>query len=155
MKNIIAVVVFILLTGCSSKILNPYESEFRCLGGGNEGDCISTMGAYNESIEDKEYSTQEVVESLSDKTKKSINGEITQKKRKALTPKQIYDKNRYGLMTMIVKDEASPIVVPPEVVRVLIVPYTGSDNNMYGFRYSYFFATDPKWRFTIGVEGME
>lgn len=119
------------ITGCSG-FFNPYSSEFRCQNVGNDGRCLSTSEAYTESKEGPPDLIPQI------KTTK--------------TPEEVYNKNRYSLMTDLVKDPTPPVVVPPEVVRILILPYTDKENSMYDMRFSYFFATDPKWQFSITEE---
>jgi hypothetical protein len=48
-------------------------------------------------------------------------------------------------MTSIIDQPETPFVIPPDVIRVLIPSYTGSDNALYGSRYVYFFVTEPQW----------
>ena len=128
-KALILILLCIMLTGCG-RIFNPYASEFRCQNVDNEGKCISTVEAYNESKE----------------------GNPSTKKTDTLTPEEVYNKNRFKLMTDLVQDPTPPVVIPSEVVRILILPYTDTDNSLYDMRFSYFFATAPKWQFSIGNE---
>lgn len=154
--TLIVLTIFLVVytTGCT-KVWNPYKENFRCEGRGNDGKCTTTMGAYSDSkggVED----TLEPVE----KSEKKSKGWWWSKKTDETpppppTPLEVYDKNRYETMNNLVKEPKAPIVIPPTVVRVLIPPYTGNDNNMYGSRYTYFFATEPKWQFTTGLEMLE
>ncbi|MBU1171341.1 MAG: TraV family lipoprotein [Proteobacteria bacterium] len=158
MKNIVIIFsVIFLVSGCTS-VWNPYESEFRCTGQGNEGRCTSTMGAYNESLGVVPMGDRECDDCCEPSKKKDHQKDKKQfspTENKHLSPEQVYNKNRYDLMTQMVREEKPPVVIPPEVVRVLILPYKGADNRMYGFRFSYFFATEPQWQFAIGKEGDE
>jgi conjugal transfer pilus assembly protein TraV len=37
------------------------------------------------------------------------------------------------------------VVVPPQVMRVLILPYTGDERELYMYRYVYMFVDEPRW----------
>jgi len=58
----------------------------------------------------------------------------------------------YRKLASLIRQPSTPVVVPPDVVRVLILSYTGSDNELFSYRYVYFFATDPKWIISTGKE---
>jgi conjugal transfer pilus assembly protein TraV len=152
---ILMIFLAVSISGCT-KLWNPYKENFRCEGRGNDGKCTTTMGAYTDSMggNENDIDTREPVEKTKEKSKgwwpwSKKTEEIPQP---PPTPGEVYDKNRYETMTNLVKEPKAPIVIPPTVVRVLIPPYTGNDNNMYGARFTYFFATEPKWQFTTGME---
>ena len=45
----------------------------------------------------------------------------------------------------LLKEPKTPIVAPPKVMRVLLMPYTGQENEFYMLRYVYFFVDKPRW----------
>ena len=45
----------------------------------------------------------------------------------------------------LLKEPQTPIVAPPKVMRVLLLPYTGQENEFYMLRYVYFFVDKPRW----------
>jgi len=45
----------------------------------------------------------------------------------------------------LLKEPRTPIVAPPKVMRVLLLPYTGQENEFYMLRYVYFFVDKPRW----------
>ena len=45
----------------------------------------------------------------------------------------------------LLKEPKTPIVSPPKVMRVLLLPYTGQENEFYMLRYVYFFVDKPRW----------
>ena len=45
----------------------------------------------------------------------------------------------------LLKEPKTPIVAPPKVMRVLLLPYTGQENEFYMLRYVYFFVDKPRW----------
>lgn len=151
MIKIIAFLMLLIMTGCSA-VFNPYESEYRCKGRGNDGKCLSTGEAYKESLGDSSGNNSSGVDYNNDK-KEVVEGK---KDKDAVSPtpspQAVYDKNRYGLMTELVNEAKPPIVVPPDIVRVLILPYVDSSNNMNSSKFVFYFAKEPQWQFTTGEE---
>ena len=45
----------------------------------------------------------------------------------------------------LLKEPKTPIVAPQKVMRVLLLPYTGQENEFYMLRYVYFFVDKPRW----------
>ena len=45
----------------------------------------------------------------------------------------------------LLNEPKTPIVAPPKVMRVLLLPYTGQENEFYMLRYVYFFVDKPRW----------
>ena len=45
----------------------------------------------------------------------------------------------------LLKEPVTPVVAPPKTMRVLLLPYTGQDNEFYMLRYVYFFVDEPRW----------
>ena len=59
-----------------------------------------------------------------------------------------YDQYRSALFDKfngLLKEPNTPIVAPPKVMRVLLLPYTGQENEFYMLRYVYFFVDKPRW----------
>jgi len=48
------------------------------------------------------------------------------------------------LATML-KAPNTPLIAPPQVMRVLVLPYKGDMNELYMMRYIYLLIDDPKW----------
>jgi conjugal transfer pilus assembly protein TraV len=51
----------------------------------------------------------------------------------------------YDRFSGLLKEPQTPVVAPPKVMRVLLLPYTGQDNEFYMLRYVYFFVDKPRW----------
>ena len=51
----------------------------------------------------------------------------------------------YDKFSGLLKEPKTPIVAPPKVMRVLLLPYTGQENEFYMLRYVYFFVDKPRW----------
>jgi conjugal transfer pilus assembly protein TraV len=64
---------------------------------------------------------------------------------KTETESYTYRTELYKEISNLLKQPSTPFVVPPKVMRILILPYTTKDNTLEMSRYVYFFATPPKW----------
>ncbi|MDA8172850.1 MAG: TraV family lipoprotein [Nitrospiraceae bacterium] len=120
------------LSGCAGA-MNPYSSSFSCPNFKN-GRCVSVETAYKDSTDGK----------YQDLWKESDAGK-SKKEKAAPTEADLYQSALYGRLNGLLKSPVSPMVVPPQVMRVLILPYTGRDNELYMERYVYLFLSGPKW----------
>jgi conjugal transfer pilus assembly protein TraV len=123
-----------LSAGCAST-LNPFDSGFKC-SATSTGECIPLNEAYDRSLEDE-------VESDNTDVKAALvvsNGISGKDRYKELVYKKVID---------LLEEPKTPIVVPPKVVRVLVLPYRNSENTLYMQRYLYFFASEPAWIFDV------
>ena len=146
------------LAGCS--VLNPYGSEFQCPDV-DKGKCVSMQKAYNGSLSPE----QDVDESglvHNDKcTDCAKDGEGTQKaetaaadtKKTTENSRYNYQSTLYNKIAAIIGNPLSPMVAAPNVMRVLIMSYTGPENILYSYRYVYTFVTEPKWIYSTTVIG--
>ena len=111
-----------LLTMTLTGYLNPYAGDFYCPKTDN-GKCVSVEDAYYES-------------------KGHFSG----------TPGQPgsgdYQDALYGRMAGLLKEPETPMVVAPKVMRVLMLPYEGQDEELYLYRYAYIFTDRPRWILT-------
>lgn len=137
----------VILSGCAS-IFNPYEDEFQCPETYN-GKCISLGNAYRESVEGIDYNKPE---NCSGKDCNDNNG-FEAVRRKSHEARLIFQEKMYQRLTGLINEPEPPVVVPPKVVRVLILSYTDQQNVMLGYRHAYFFATQPKWMFSTHKQG--
>ena len=131
-----------MLTSCST-LMNPYHSSFSCPNY-YKGKCVSLEEAYNESIHNTDgaphYSkkAQKQIQELAINTVQGGNGTQTL---------SLYQKDMLKKMTKLINQPKTPIVVPPRTMRVLILPYVNSQNELEMGRYVYFFVGKPKWIF--------
>jgi conjugal transfer pilus assembly protein TraV len=63
------------------------------------------------------------------------------------TAKNDYDAALYGKLRGLITSPASPIMAPPQVLRVLILPYQ-DDKRLFMPRYAYVIVDEP--RFVMG-----
>nr|WP_246562059.1 TraV family lipoprotein [Geobacter grbiciae] len=143
----------LLMSGCA--LLNPYESNFSCPESYN-GKCVSVQTAYSESsggaartkdaAADQSHescgSESENLGACTDSRKELAGSNPASKENGALTK---YRAALFDKFTGLLKEPVTPVVAPPKTMRVLLLPYTGQDNEFYMLRYVYFFVDEPRW----------
>ncbi len=134
----------LLLSGCST-VTNPYHSDFSCPSY-YHGKCTSLNNAYNESIHntDGNPKIKEANEVNKQLKNLSINSIGFRDNTTEIAP---YKQDLFNKMKKLIKHPKTPVVVPPNTMRVLILPYVNSQNELEMGRYVYFFADKPKWIF--------
>jgi len=152
-KNALTLAGMLLMSGCA--LLNPYESSFSCPESYN-GKCVSVQTAYSESsggvakaknmAVDQSYencgSESENPCACTESSKESAGTDLQLKENGALTK---YRTALFDKFTGLLKEPVTPVVAPPKTMRVLLLPYTGQDNEFYMLRYVYFFVDEPRW----------
>ncbi|BBO87490.1 hypothetical protein DSCOOX_13470 [Desulfosarcina ovata subsp. ovata] len=142
----------ILLLGCllcaCQSVFNPYDDAFQCPDV-DEGTCTGIPDAYRRSLDENppadlpcDDCTAAVENDMPDESGQATPADA----------RRIYLQKRFEKLRALIADDHPPIVVPPEVVRVLVLSYTGNENEMFGFRYIYFFATEPAWLLSTTIE---
>ncbi len=138
-KRISTVFMIFFFSGCT--IFNPYKDSFQCQDI-DEGKCASIEKAYEYSLKSVEKGNKNLdCPDCEPETLEADNMDY-----------EIYREIKFEKLRELIAEERPPIVVPPEVVRVLILSYTGDGNEMFGHRYAYFFASEPKWILSTGRE---
>jgi conjugal transfer pilus assembly protein TraV len=135
---------FTLLTGCSG-IMNPYSSDFQCPRMEN-GKSVSVNTAYKESKGGGHYKDLWTEDANNPGKDNKATGEVP-------SGVTLYQSALFDRLSGLLKQPTSPFVVPPQVMRVLILPYTGKDNELYMQRYVYLFLTSPKWLLNDAISG--
>ena len=120
----------LLFTGCGAA-LNPYHENFNCQAPEDSGHCVDTPSAYDEAIGLKQLA----------------NGEA------ANTEKQI-DAVRLERLAELLKEPQTPMIVPPRILRVLILPYKGGED-LFMARYAYLQVESARWVLTGIDEDIE
>ena len=134
--------ISLLLSGCST-VMNPYHSNFSCPNH-YQGKCTSLDKAYNESIHNTDGAPRKLSKAQKQLNRMSINTSGNAgSKTTSIYKQQLLDK-----IGKLVKQPKTPIVVPPSTMRVLILPYVNSQNELEMGRYVYFFTGKPKWIFS-------
>ena len=160
---IILIILALCFSGCSA-IVSPYNAEFQCPET-DKGKCVSVQAAYKESIDnplvkaDPEKSKPPCEACGGNERKGPKQSEELQLDTipksdayKSGNPKHQYQDALYRKLASLIGQPSTPVVVPPDVVRVLILSYTGSENDLFSYRYVYFFATEPSWIISTAKE---
>ena len=134
-KLIPAFILAIVLSGCAGT-MNPYSSDFQCPET-EKGKCVSVKTAYKESTEKKRDNSGNPEIKTDPK-----EGPKGQKEKPSNT---LYQSALYDRLNRLLTRPDSPVVVPPQVMRVLILPYTGDERELYMYRYVYIFVDEPRW----------
>lgn len=163
MKKCLIIMTTLLICGCGAA-LNPYKDDFSCPSQ-DKGKCIRVEGAYKESLQKKSGNI------LNDKENKMACEKCREEAKKNNVSEAAYcsscyapqagkPENRYfgnqpsetvyqnavnkKLAAMLERSD-TPLVAPPQVMRILILPYKGDMNELYMTRYVYLLVDDPKW----------
>ena len=132
----IAILILLIIPSGSMSGCNPYASEFMCPKTEN-GKCVSVADAYAESLKRPE---------LADPDPEAANGGKGRNGKNVISGDDTTWQREMQLkIEGLLKEPATPIVVPPTVMRILMLPYKGTDNELYMLRFVYLFVDDPKW----------
>jgi conjugal transfer pilus assembly protein TraV len=146
--KIIVLLAILATTGCST--VGVYDDKFTCPATYN-GRCISVPGAYD--LAKKGQDGPEYDPAI--EHEKSVCPDGKCGSTKVLVPVQpqtgegvaqvTYKESLYKRFDSLLKEPTTPVVAPPQVMRVLLLPYKGEGNELYMLRYVYFFVDEPKW----------
>ncbi len=119
--------VLLLLAGCGP-VLNPYNEDFNCRAKDDTGECIDTPTAYQKA----RYPEAE------SETPQDAAGIAQQK----------LQDNRYRAVAELLQKETKPLLQSPKILRVLLLPYKGEDEELFMSRYVYLKIEDSQWVLT-------
>lgn len=117
----------LLLAGCGP-VLNPYNEDFNCRAKDDAGECIDTPTAYQKA----RY--PEAADEVSVKPTDTAQKELQD--------------NRYRIIADLLQEETKPLLQPPKILRVLLLPYKGEDQELFMSRYVYLKIEDSQWVLT-------
>ena len=124
----ICLLALTLVSGCASvkDAVNPYEENFKCRAKDSEGKCVDTPSAYKEAR-------------LPD----------NQGMESSTSTSQIEAQNsRYKMLTDLLEAPETPVLNPPRILRVLLLPYKGENNELFMTRYAYLEIEPSQWVLT-------
>lgn len=119
--------VLLLLAGCGP-VLNPYNEDFNCRAKDDTGECIDTPTAYQKA----RYPETEAEIPLEP----------------AESAQQELQDDRYRAVAELLREETKPLLQPPKILRVLLLPYKGEDEELFMSRYVYLKIEDSQWVLT-------
>lgn len=134
-KMILFITSVLVLSGCAG-VMNPYSSDFQCPET-EKGKCVSVQTAYKESTGKKNEAGKA--------ENKSVLKEIEDRHTDRPNDVALYQSALYDRLNRLLTRPESPVVVPPQVMRVFILPYTGDERELYMYRYVYMFVDEPRW----------
>jgi len=128
---VVVMLVATLVAGCSTvgEAINPYSSSFNCKMT-ESGKCITMTGAYKQSLQPKD--------SKDDRKWKEKAGDPD-------TLQATYQGSLYKKLSGLLEEPETPVIAPPKVMRVLLLPYKGTDKELFMYRYAYFVVDDYSW----------
>ncbi len=138
--------LLLLLSGCSGvgRIVNPYEENFKCRTRDDAGKCISTPSAYKEA-------RFAGVDNASETSCTNANGDTiacppatTDSSINQLTAQN----SRYKALTELLTEPNKPMLEPPKIMRVLMLPYKGENDELFMTRYVYLKLKESQWVLT-------
>lgn len=128
--------LMVFLSGCA--VFNPYNDNFTCPKTFN-GKCVSPTSAYQESVDGSPKERED------ERLKPLKNGGGKEDKKGVSLTEASYQSALYEKLTGLLREPATPMIAPPQVVRVLILPYKGEGSRLYMPRYVYIIVEEPKW----------
>ncbi len=163
MKKGFIIIALLCLGGCGW-VLNPYHEDFSCPDY-DQGKCINVEGAYKESLQRKKNDT------LTEKENKAacercrrearennipedtyctacLASETSDSTHKGLTPPCAdteYQKAVHKKIATMLKEPNTPLIAPPQVIRILVLPYKGDQSELYMMRYIYLLVDESQW----------
>jgi conjugal transfer pilus assembly protein TraV len=152
-KFLATFLVILGFSGCASKVMNPYSEEFTCPQA-EKGKCVPIKQAYLESLQappqDLLFTPTPQVNNQPDNS--SANATFLNMQN--IFPQdafiEAYSKYNEALirkLQQMLENPKTPVLVPPQVIRVLILPYAGDRNTFYAERYAYVIVENPQWVF--------
>ena len=129
MKQLLtSILILLCVSGCAGvkDAVNPYEENFRCKAKDSDGKCLDTPTAYKEA--------------------RLPDGQLSE-----ATPNtsQIEAQNsRYKALTDLLEAPETPVLNPPKILRVLLLPYKGENNELFMTRYAYLEIEPSQWVLT-------
>ncbi len=128
----------IILCGCST-VLNPYQSSFNCPETG-KGKCVSVQQAYSDSLNPLVKPETGAGEGECRECGKETNTESGSSREESQ-----YRGALFKRLSGLLNEPETPMVAPPQVMRVLLLPYRGDGGELFMPRYAYFFLNRPQW----------
>ena len=145
---ILPLLLLVPLSGCGGlvgQLVNPDEENFKCRTRDDAGKCISTPSAYMEARFPD-------ADNASETSCTNANGDTT-----PCPPDSPHDSNinqltaqnsRYKTLTALLAEPDKPMLEPPRIMRVLMLPYKGENDELFMTRYVYLKLKESQWVLT-------
>ena len=169
MRRVVTSLVLLaaLMSFSCAGVLHPYEGDFSCPDPDN-GKCVSMKEAYDESVRGvnppRMEETRNEIQCRQDtfddhevlipwEGEKTCIQPAIQKTaepghkgtRDGAVPEKTDRDALHERLSLLVTKPVTPTVRPPEVMRILYLPYTTDGNTLNMLRYSYIVVGEPRW----------
>ena len=147
----------LLLSGCGGvgRIVNPYEENFKCRTRDDAGKCISTPSAYKEArFPDADNASETSCTNANGDTiacppaTTDESNIFVTKVSKTSTNQLTAQNSRYKALTALLAEPDKPMLEPPKIMRVLMLPYKGENDELFMTRYVYLKLKESQWVLT-------
>lgn len=152
---ILPLLLLVPLSGCGGlvgELVNPYAENFKCRTRDDAGKCIDTPSAYKEARFPD-------IDNASETSCTNVNGETapcppaTSAEQGIIATKtninQLTAQNsRYKTLTELMQAPDKPMLEPPKIMRVLMLPYKGENDELFMTRYVYLKLKESQWVLT-------
>ena len=120
--------VVLLLASCApvKDVINPYNEQFKCRAKDDAGKCIDTPTAYKEARYPETKGLPQSTDAM----------------------KQLAQDKRYQVLTELLQEPKKPVLQPPKILRVLLLPYQGEQEELFMTRFVYVKIEDSRWVLT-------
>jgi conjugal transfer pilus assembly protein TraV len=128
MKQLLTgILILLCVSGCAGvkNAVNPYEENFRCKAKDSEGKCLDTPTAYKEA--------------------RLPDGQESENSKASQIEAQ---NSRYKALADLLEAPETPVLNPPRILRVLLLPYKGENNELFMTRYAYLEIEPSQWVLT-------
>lgn len=140
-----------LLSGCTAKVMNPYEESFGCPGG-DVGSCDDVGTAYKKSLSKNEESFSPMVVMEDDVSSVDWGEEEPDNRTPSKLPVYNLTRKKTEEVKGIIDDPLTPILIPSKKMRLLVLGYQDT-KDFYGHRYIYFIAEEERWALPFNTIG--
>ena len=122
------------LQSCSGfkEVVNPYDEQFHCRAKDTEGKCVDTPTAYDDARHPQPTSAPR--QSAAPDPAASLKAESRD--------------SQYKIIVNLLENPQTPLLNPPKILRVLILPYKGEQNELFITRYAYLEIEKASWVLT-------
>lgn len=145
LKSLYALLPLLILSACApmQNAVNPYEEDFKCHAKDDTGKCIDTPSAYQEA-RFPEAGDPSDCPNCPDKSE-AINPTASTAQNASRIDAQ---SSRYRVLTELLEEPDKPMLEPPKIMRVLMLPYKGEQDELFMPRYVYLKLRDSQWILT-------
>lgn len=140
--NVFGFLAMFLCSGCS--ILNPYYENVECRKGENGGKCIDVQTAYADAVYTEAEDNMPV-------PPPGVDLEKWEKQQEISNSAKTYQESVYKQITNLIEAPETPILTPPKILRVLVRPYEGNDNELYMQNYVFIQVDEGHWILSGGL----